>query len=129
MTQRFGDFFNINISISASSDEDYSGGGGGGGGCNLTDVASRGWAKCSGPEMLGLLAEDDTTLVPDREETDASVVHRLRAWFAAVFDEVDEKVAGHPHLLPTFRLHLSVEYLLGFQCQNGPVAADRWTSA
>jgi|Transcript_11699 broad specificity phosphatase PhoE len=42
--------------------------------------------------MLGLLAKDDTGLEPGGEEPDAAVMERVRAWLAAVFDEVDEHV-------------------------------------
>ena len=60
--------------------------------CGLMEVASQGWEKCTGPEMLGLLAEDDLSLGPGHEEQESALVERVRTWFASVFDEVDENV-------------------------------------
>lgn len=101
LTQKFGDFFDINVSLGnggggsgGGTDTGGAGGGGGGvdGGCKLSEVAEVGWDHCKGREMLAMLAEDDLGLEPSEEESEWSVVQRLRTWFAAVFDEVDEDV-------------------------------------
>ena len=80
MTQKFGEIFDINVTTNKDAVT-----------CALIDVAKVGWEKCVGPDMLGMLAEDDMDLAMD-EESESDVVHRLRAWFANVFDGVDENV-------------------------------------
>ena len=59
--------------------------------CGLTEVANRGWQECSGPEMLGLLAEDDLAL-GSKEESEYALVERVRTWFSSVYDNVGENV-------------------------------------
>jgi broad specificity phosphatase PhoE len=59
--------------------------------CGLTEVANRGWQECSGPEMLGLLAEDDLAL-GSKEESEYALVERVRTWFSSVYDNVEENV-------------------------------------
>ena len=59
--------------------------------CGLTEVANRGWQACSGPEMLGLLAEDDLAL-GSKEESEYALVERVRTWFSSVYDNVGENV-------------------------------------
>lgn len=88
LKQDFDDFFDFNVMGSGGG----GGEGGGGGGCGLEELKELGWKRCAGPEMLGLLAKDDTGLEPGGEEPDAAVMERVRAWLAAVFDEVDEHV-------------------------------------
>lgn len=85
LTQIFGTGFDINVTRVNDTD-------GRGSGCTLDEVAKLGWQKCNGATMLGLLAEDDRVLPLNGEETGDSVVQRVRAWFASVFDEVDDKV-------------------------------------
>lgn len=59
--------------------------------CGLTEVAARGWQTCTGPEMLGLLAEDDLAL-GGKEEDESALVERVRTWFSSVFDSVESNV-------------------------------------
>ena len=59
--------------------------------CGLTEVANKGWQSCTGPEMLGLLAEDDLAL-GGKEETESALVERIRTWFSSVFDNVQSDV-------------------------------------
>ena len=59
--------------------------------CGLTEVANKGWQECTGPEMLGLLAEDDLAL-GSKEESEYALVERVRTWFSSVYDNVGENV-------------------------------------
>ena len=59
--------------------------------CGLTEVANKGWQECTGPEMLGLLAEDDLAL-GSKEESEFALVERVRTWFSSVYDHVEENV-------------------------------------
>ena len=59
--------------------------------CGLREVATHGWEQCTGPEMLGLLAQNDLAMA-GHEEQEEALVERVRTWFGSVFDEVDEKV-------------------------------------
>ena len=59
--------------------------------CGLTEVANKGWQACTGPEMLGLLAEDDLAL-GSKEESEFALVERVRTWFSSVYDHVEENV-------------------------------------
>ena len=59
--------------------------------CGLTEVANKGWQECTGPEMLGLLAEDDLAL-GSKEESEYALVERVRTWFSSVYDHVEENV-------------------------------------
>jgi broad specificity phosphatase PhoE len=59
--------------------------------CGLTEVANKGWQACTGPEMLGLLAEDDLAL-GSKEESEYALVERVRTWFSSVYDNVEENV-------------------------------------
>ena len=59
--------------------------------CGLMEVATHGWEQCTGPEMLGLLAQNDLAMA-GHEEQEEALVERVRTWFGSVFDEVDEKV-------------------------------------
>ena len=59
--------------------------------CGLTEVANKGWQECTGPEMLGLLAEDDLAL-GSKEESEFGLVERVRTWFSSVYDHVEENV-------------------------------------
>jgi broad specificity phosphatase PhoE len=59
--------------------------------CGLTEVAKKGWQECTGPEMLGLLAENDLALGSE-EESESALVERVRTWFSSVYDHVDENV-------------------------------------
>ena len=59
--------------------------------CGLTEVENKGWQECTGPEMLGLLAEDDLAL-GSKEESEYALVERVRTWFSSVYDNVGENV-------------------------------------